>query len=112
LTSALGIAANVTVFALVRAVVVTGEPYRAPQELFQLLWSDHMAASPFVQVDLEALREITGILACLCPPTAVSEDFFSVFDVRPHLGRTLEVSDFCTGAREWDSALMIIRPRA
>lgn len=115
-TIALGIAANVTVLALVRAVLVTDEPYRAPQELFQLLSSDHMAASPFVPVDLAALKEITGISrvagcygpslptlrthpALLVSATAVSEDFFSVFDVRPHLGRTLHPSDFEPGVR-------------
>lgn len=115
-TIALGIAANVSVFALVRAVLVTDEPYRAPQELFQVLSSDHMAGSPFVPVDLESLRDITGIsrvAGCYGPSlptlrthpgllvsaTAVSEDFFSVFDVHPHLGRTLHASDFEAGVR-------------
>ncbi len=75
-----------------------------------------MAASPFVPVDLEALKKIPGISrvagcygpslptlrthpALLVSATAVSEDFFSVFDVGPHLGRTLHPSDFEPGVR-------------
>ena len=108
-TIAIGIAANVTVFALVRAVLVTAEPYRAPRELFQLLSSDHMAGSPFVPLDLGELKQISGITrvagcygpslptlrthpALLVSATEVSEDSFSVYDVRPHLGRTLTPS--------------------
>ena len=116
LTLAMGIAANVTVFALVRSVLLTAEPYRAPEELFQLLPSDHMAGSPFEPFDLEELKQISGIAqvaGCYGPSlptlrthptllvsaTEVSQDFFSLFDVRPHLGRTLQPSDFGPGVR-------------
>lgn len=116
LTLAIGIAANVTVFALVRSVLLTPEPYRAPRELFQLLPADHMAGSPFEPFDLEELEQISGIArvagcygpslptlrthpALLVSATEVSRDFFAVFDVRPHLGRTLQPSDFEPGVR-------------
>lgn len=116
LTLALGIAANVTVFALVRSILLTAQPYRAPQELFNLLPSDHMANSPFEPSDLEDLKQIPGIAqvaGCAGPSlpvrrtdptllvsaTEVSQDFFSLFDVRPHLGRTLQPPDFKPGVR-------------
>ena len=116
LTLAMGIAANVTVFALVRSILLTAEPYRAPHELFQLLPSDHMARSPFEPFDLEELRRISGIAqvaGCASPglvnnrtytallgsATEVSRDFFSLFGARPHQGRTLQPSDFEPGVR-------------
>ena len=116
LTLAMGIAANVTAFALVRSILLTAEPYRAPQELFQLLPSDHMARSPFEPFDLEELKQISGIAqvaGCYGPSlptlrthpsllvsvTEVSQDFFSLLDVRPHLGRILQPSDFEPGVR-------------
>jgi putative ABC transport system permease protein len=116
LTLALGIAANVTVFALVRSVLLTAEPYRAPRELFQLLPSDHMAGPPFEPFDLEELAQMSGIArvagcygpslptlrthpALLVSAIEVSPDFFSLFDVRPHLGRTLQPADFEPGVR-------------
>jgi len=37
--------------------------------------------------------------ALLVSATEVSQDFFSLFDVRPHLGRTLQPSDFEPGVR-------------
>lgn len=116
LTLAMGVAANVTVFALVRSILLTPEPYRAPEELFQILPSDHFAQAPFEPRDLEALGQIPGIArvagcyapnlptrrtdpALLVSATEVSPDFFTVFGVRPHLGRTLGPSDFAPGVR-------------
>lgn len=116
LALAMGIAANVTVFALVRAVLLTPAPYRAPEELFQLLPSDHMAPSPFEPYDLEALQQIPGlarVAGCydsdvinnrtyptlLMSATEVSRDFFLVFAALPHLGRTLQPPDFEPGVR-------------
>ena len=116
----MGIAANVTVFALVRSVLLTAEPYRAPQEIFQLLPSDHMANSPFEPFDLEELERISGIAqvaGCAGPnlptrrtdptllvsATEVSRDFFSLLDARPHLGRTLQPSDFEPGV--WSAVI-------
>lgn len=116
LTLAMGIAANVTVFALVRSILLTPEPYRAPEELFQLLPSDHFARWPFEPRDLEELEQIPGIArvaGCYAPSlptrrtdptllvsaTEVSQDFFSLFGARPHLGRTLQPSDFAPGVR-------------
>ncbi|MEX2271912.1 MAG: ABC transporter permease [Vicinamibacterales bacterium] len=115
-TLAMGIAANVTVFALVRAVLLTDEPYRASRELFQLLPSDHMARSPFEPSDLEELEQISGIArlagcygpnlptgrehpALLASATEVSEDFFSLLGAAPQLGRTLQPADFEPGVR-------------
>jgi putative ABC transport system permease protein len=116
LTLAVGIAANVTVFALVRSILLTAQPYRAPRELFQLLPSDHMAESPFELSDLEELDQVSGIArvagcyapslpirrtdpALLVSATEVSRDFFSLLGARPHLGRTLQPSDFEPGVR-------------
>lgn len=116
LTLAMGIAANVNVFALVRSVLFTAPPYRAPEELFQLIPPNHMANSPFELADLDGLKQIPGlaqVAACLQPElpsrrtdptllasvTEVSRDFFALYDATPHIGRTLQSADFEPGVR-------------
>lgn len=116
LTLAVGIAANVNVFALVRSMLFADMPYRSPNELFQLIPADHMANSPLELADIDGLKQIPGIAlaaACISPElssrrtdptllasvTEVSRDFFSVYDANPHIGRTLQPADFEPGVR-------------
>ncbi|MBP6716296.1 MAG: ABC transporter permease, partial [Acidobacteria bacterium] len=116
LTLAMGIAANVNVFALVRSVLFAEPPYRAPAELFQLIPADHMATSPLELADVDGLKQIPGITqaaACVSPElssrrtdptllvsaTEVSRDFFALYDATPRVGRTLQPADFEPGVR-------------
>lgn len=116
LTLAMGIAANVNVYALVRSMLFADVPYRAPEELFQLIPADHMANSPLELADVDGLKQIPGVAlaaACVSPElssrrtdptlltsvTEVSRDFFGLYDAKSQIGRVLQAEDFEPGVR-------------
>src|SRR5205085_8776978 len=114
-TLALGIGANVAVFAAVQAVLIDRVPYEHPAALLALKPADHFRGLPATAADIEALAALPAfntVAGCtladasalrdrptvLTSALAVTPGFFSVWGVAPYMGRVLSGDDFTSGA--------------
>lgn len=119
LTLALGIGANTAVFSVVRRVLVTPLPFRAPEQLYRLYTSPSSTGDfdKLSSVELTALAEQSRMVAGVTwfgnyaggiyadDRTAeswltvwVAPNFFSVFGIAPAVGRAFTAADFAAGA--------------
>lgn len=120
LTLALGIGANTAVFSVVRRVLITPLPFRAPEQLYRLYTTpaatdgdnDKLALVELTELAAQS-RSLIGLtlfgnyqgvtysddrMADSWQSVSVAPNFFDVLGVRPVLGRTFRTDDFAQGA--------------
>jgi len=119
-TLALGIGMNTGVFSVVRSVLITPLPYRAPEQLYRLYATprtpdddgDTMSAAELTEFAAQS-RSVTGVTlfgnyavatytdgqtAESWQTTSVTPNFFEVLGVRPVVGRAFTDEDVAPGA--------------
>jgi putative ABC transport system permease protein len=122
LTLALGIGANTAIFSLIQGVLIRPLPYRDPGRLVRIhatepVGYDRMPTTGPDFVDFRRRSRLFETMASLAPDGAnltggdrpdrvqlaqISFNFFSVFGVRPMLGRDLSPAD------EWDEGKPLV----
>ena len=120
LTLALGIGANTAVFSVVRRVLITPLPFRAPEQLYRLYTTPSATDGDNDKLSLAELKELGDESRSLAGLTlfgnyqgftysddrmddswqsvSVAPNFFSVLGVQPVLGRVFRTEDFQPGA--------------
>ena len=115
LTLALGIGANTAVFSVVRRVLITPLPFRAPEQLYRLYTAPSATDGDNDKLSLAELRELGDESRSLAGLTlfgsyqgftysddhiedswqsvSVAPNFFSVLGVQPVLGRAFRAED-------------------
>ncbi|HEV8497281.1 MAG TPA: ABC transporter permease [Gemmatimonadaceae bacterium] len=120
LTLALGIGANTAVFSVVRRVLITPLPFRAPEQLYRLYTTPSATDGDNDKLSLVELTELATQSRSLAGLTlfgsyqgvtysddhtadswqsvSVAPNFFDILGVRPVLGRAFRTEDFVQGA--------------